>query len=79
MRRALLALTLVTLAAGLYVLYLDWTVKAKFEGRRWAVPAHIYARPMELFAGAPLETGQVVGELKRLGYRPVRYPRSAGT
>ncbi len=79
MRRALLVLSLVTLAAGLYVLYLDWTVKAKFEGRRWAVPAHIYARPMELFSGVPLDAAQLVGELKRLGYRPVKYPRSAGT
>lgn len=79
LRWSLLILILTTLASSLYVLYLDWTVKTRFDGRRWALPAHVYARPMELFSGAPLDAGQLVAELKRLGYRPVKYPRSAGT
>ncbi len=66
----LLALSfLFALVAGVWVLYLDHQVKTRFEGRRWAVPARVYGRPLELYPGAALSVDQVVAELNRLGYQ----------
>ncbi|MGH8641268.1 MAG: transglycosylase domain-containing protein, partial [Burkholderiales bacterium] len=64
-RYALLALLL--LAAGL-TLYLDIRVRSEFEGRRFALPARIYARPLELHAGLRISLASVVDELRRAGY-----------
>src|SRR5712692_7380763 len=40
-------LTAALLMAG-FTLYLDFRVRSEFEGRRFALPARIYARPREL-------------------------------
>jgi len=74
------------IAAGVagYLRYLDTTITSTFEGRRWSVPAVIYAQPLELFPGALLPMASVMRELDRLGYRevsgvppPGSYQRSA--
>lgn len=58
---------------GLYAIYLDGVVRAQFEGRRFALPARVYARPLELFVGARLSADEFARELQRLGYRqPLR-------
>src|SRR6266851_5774874 len=38
-------------AAAAFTLYLDSRVRSEFEGRRFALPARIYARPLELHVG----------------------------
>ena len=53
----------------LYFFYLDYTVTQQFEGKRWALPARVYARPLELFPNKPLNPAQFELELKLLGYR----------
>lgn len=68
----LLKLGAVVAALGVgFVVYLDALIQDKFEGKRWAIPAKVYARPLELFEGAALSDRQVVFELQRLGYRKV--------
>lgn len=62
------------LVAGVYGLYLDHKVRTKFEGKRWAVPARVYGRPLELYPGAAITPDQLVAELTRLGYRKVSHP-----
>src|SRR5207248_2154884 len=57
------------LAVALYVLYLDLLVTHQFEGRRWTLPAQVYAAPLELYAGLALSPAELEGELQRLGYR----------
>ncbi len=57
------------LGVGLYALYLDGKVREQFEGRRFALPARVYARPLELFAGARLGAEEFAKELQRLGYK----------
>lgn len=52
-----------------YVYYLDGVVREKFEGRRWAVPAKVYARPVELYPGLPISAEQLEQELHVAGYR----------
>lgn len=60
-------------AAGVagYLRYLDATITQTFEGRRWSVPAVIYAQPLELFPGALIPLPTLLRELDRLGYREV--------
>src|SRR3569623_1530086 len=77
---ALLGLiTVAVIGAGVYVAYLDHTVRGQFEGKRWALPAYVYARPLELFPGAPLSADQLEQELRLLDYRPASGPLRAGT
>ncbi|HJV09876.1 MAG TPA: hypothetical protein VJ690_00090, partial [Burkholderiales bacterium] len=40
-----------TLLAAGFTLYLDIRVRNEFEGRRFALPARIYARPLEVHQG----------------------------
>ncbi len=50
---------------------LDWLVTSKFNGKKWALPARVYARPLELFEGRALKSEVLEQELKALGYRQV--------
>ncbi|HUP31108.1 MAG TPA: penicillin-binding protein 1B [Usitatibacter sp.] len=52
-----------------YALHLDLRVQDEFEGRRFALPARIYARPLEIHAGLRIAPGDVEDELRELGYR----------
>src|SRR5688572_29530079 len=71
------ALALVLAGAG-FTLYLDFRVRSEFEGRRFALPARIYARPLELHAGLRISQADVVDELRQLGYRDIARPGEAG-
>ena len=62
------ALVGVLVSSG-YLYYLDRSISKTFEGRRWSVPAQVYAQPMELYAGKRLTNAQLQDELLRLGYR----------
>ena len=59
----------VVLAAAGFTLYLDFRVRSEFEGRRFALPARIYARPLELHAGLRIAPADVADELREAGYR----------
>ncbi len=60
---------LVSLGVAGYLLYLDRNITKTFEGRRWSVPAQLYARPTELYPTARISLVELETELKRLGYR----------
>lgn len=74
-----LILLVSTVAFFVYVLYLDVTVREKFEGSRWEIPARVFARPLEIYPDQHLSADQFVDELLLLGYRPVSRPREPGT
>jgi hypothetical protein len=59
----------VVLAAAGFTLYLDFRVRSEFEGRRFALPARIFARPLELHAGLRIAQADVTDELREAGYR----------
>lgn len=61
-----------------YLLYLDHTIRSKFDGRKWALPAKVYARPLELYLGLELKAEDLKHELSQLGYRSVRRLKQAG-
>ena len=61
----------VLLLAGAYVVWLDIQVTSQFTGKRWSLPARVYARPLELYAGSELTPQLFAEELRALNYRPV--------
>jgi len=72
-------LAAVALAAALYGLYLDHLVTKQFEGRRWTLPAQVYAAPLELYAGLPLSLPELEHELQRLHYRRTTHLERPGS
>jgi penicillin-binding protein 1B len=74
-KKTLLTLLLIMVA---YVGYLDFRVYREFEGKRWSLPARVYARPLELYVGLQLAPDQFANELRALGYKFVNAARRAG-
>ena len=68
---ALIAFGVVTVAVSIWFIVLDRQVTKTFEGRRWTLPAQVYAAPLELYAGLALSGPQLEEELARLQYREV--------
>lgn len=79
LRIALAAFAALLVAAMLSVAYLDRIVTPQFEGRRWTLPAKVYAQPLELYVGMPLGADAVEAELERLHYRRVEEITRPGT
>ena len=83
LRRALgIGALAVLVVAVIVVAVLDRRVTQQFEGRRWTLPARVYAQPIELYVGQPLSAARMAEELERLGYlsqakidRPGQYRR----
>jgi len=50
-------------------MYFNPIVQEKFSGKKWTIPAKVYARPLELFSGQKLTPNDLIMELKALGYR----------
>ena len=55
-----------------YAVWLDLRIQNEFDGKRWAVPARVFARPLELAPGVSLTIDAIEAELKLAGYRHVR-------
>jgi penicillin-binding protein 1B len=63
-------LACVAAVAGAWIMHLDRVVTKQFQGRHWSVPAHVYAAPLELYAGARISANDLEEELRRVHYRP---------
>ncbi|MFX4227105.1 MAG: transglycosylase domain-containing protein [Porticoccaceae bacterium] len=69
-RRLLIKLSLVALCLlAAAMVYLDLRIISTFNDRMWELPAKVYARPLELYTGAPLSREDLGYELGLLGYR----------
>ena len=53
----------------IYVVHLDMVIRQKFDGKRWSLPAVVYARPLELYTGRAITADQLEEELLLAGYR----------
>ncbi len=70
LRRLLVFGCLALVLAGVVALVMvDVVVRAKFDGKKWSLPAHVYGRPVELYQGQNLSLDDVQRELVELGYR----------
>lgn len=61
-----------------YATYLDQAIRGKFEGKRWSLPAVVYARPLELSPGMAITPQELEEELQLVGYRKDRKAEDAG-
>ena len=61
-----------------YVLKLDDQITTRFEGKRWELPARIYARPLELYVGKTLSVTDLEKELIQLRYSRKKNPAKQG-
>lgn len=68
----------ILLFAG-YVTYLNYKIRDQFEGKRWSIPARVYARPLELYPELRLNAEQFQNELSVLAYRPTSNPKLPGS
>lgn len=62
-----------------YMVYLDAQVRAQFDGKKWNLPAKVYARPLILYPGAELNPGQLLAELQWADYKSSRQADVPGT
>lgn len=60
---------LLILAALAWLVRLDFLARSRFEGRRWSLPAEVYARALEVYPGMVHARRLVLAELNRLNYR----------
>ncbi|EIJ42800.1 penicillin-binding protein 1B [Beggiatoa alba B18LD] len=63
-----LMLILVFIPTAIYVSWLDVKVREDFDGHSWALPARVYASPVEIYAGMTLNPDSLINELKAIGY-----------
>lgn len=88
--RLIIIILLILLAicgySALQIAEISNEIRAKFDGKRWALPAVVYARPLELYPGLNLSADMFEEELQLSGYRidkivetPGGYKRSGGT
>jgi penicillin-binding protein 1B len=68
---------------ALWCVWIDFEVRRDFEALQWVLPARLYARPAELYVGAPISQAELSDYLEHLGYRvstqvegPGEYQRS---
>lgn len=55
--------------SGVYVFKLSQAAKDKFAGKKWELPARIYARPLELYPGLTIDPDKFTQELELMQYR----------
>lgn len=67
----LVAIVIGAVVAAAYVLKLDDQVKTQFAGKLWALPARVFARPLELYEGQTLFADNLEKELKLLNYSQI--------
>jgi penicillin-binding protein 1B len=84
-KKSLLIISIVSLVTALcllltipHVLRLDGQITSRFEGRRWELPARIYARPLELYVGRDLSAADLEKEMVLLGYSREDFPDKPG-
>ena len=74
-----LVVGVVTIVFTIWVFTLDRKVTSQFEGRRWTLPAQVYAQPTELYVGSAFSADLLEQELQRLGYQRVAQPKNPGS
>ncbi|HJU39883.1 MAG TPA: penicillin-binding protein 1B [Tahibacter sp.] len=62
-----------------YVLHLDAQVRARFDDLSWETPTRVYARPLLLAPGEPLDAATLLLELDAARYDEVTGARQPGT
>lgn len=62
-----------------FIVKADREVTPQFENRRWALPARVYARPLDLYVGALVKKEDMIFELENIHYRTTSRLNQPGT
>ena len=62
-----------------YISRLNDEIKHRFDGKRWSLPAIVYARPLDLYAGLKMSPEMFVQELELGGYRKLPQANNSGS
>jgi penicillin-binding protein 1B len=54
---------------SVWLLWLDHRIRTEFEGKRWSLPARVYASALEVYVGQNLSISEFEKELRASGYR----------
>lgn len=74
-KKSRLVSALIKLCITFLVLFLAWMVwldswvMQKFNGQKWAMPATVYARPLELYRGLAISQQAIINELQAAAYQ----------
>lgn len=74
-KKSRLASALIKLSITFFVIFLAWMVwldswvMQKFNGQKWAMPATVYARPLELYRGLAISQQAIIKELRAAAYQ----------
>jgi penicillin-binding protein 1B len=74
----LILLLLVSVFSAWQIKGINDEIRAKFDGKRWSLPAVVYARPLELYPGLDLSPKMFEQELQLSGYRVDEIVESPG-
>jgi len=66
---ALAVLAVLLVVGGGVVTRLSLEIRQRFDGKRWSLPAIVYARPLEVYPGLSLTPEMLEEELQLAGYR----------
>lgn len=64
---------------AMYLIKQDRVITAKFEGKRWNIPAKVYSQPLELYQGATLTSRNLDSWLEMLNYKSSSNYNRTGT
>jgi penicillin-binding protein 1B len=64
---------------AVYLGFLDQNIRKKFEGKRWDIPAKVYANPLDIYVGYALTLNEFKDLLDQLHYRNDNTLSSEGT
>src|SRR5690554_1964030 len=69
---------LFTVIFAVWIFWLDAQVRERFDGKKWTLPAKVYARPLQLYPGKLMTPAQLNAELVWGDYRQGGYPTTPG-
>ena len=72
------ALILICITSA-YIIWLDYRIQSEFAGKRWSLPARVYAGPPEIYVGQALTADKTEKLLIKSGYRNASGVRQSGT
>ncbi|MBU1567338.1 MAG: transglycosylase domain-containing protein, partial [Proteobacteria bacterium] len=83
-RKRLVALAVIlclclAIPAGFAISRLSGEIRQRFDGKRWSLPAIVYARPLEVYPGLKLSAEMLEEELQLSGYRRETKEKGAGS
>lgn len=69
---------LFTVIFVVWLVWLDAQVRERFDGKKWTLPAKVYARPLQLYPGKLMTAEQLSAELSWNDYRQGSFPSKPG-